>query len=135
MAPKIPFATPDDYEDRGYSHGPWSDDVLQAQLAMASRKIRERAKGIDERIENEDVDADSVMDIVCAMVSRAVPIEGMSIPAGAESFQFGVDVFQQSVRLGSGGATALYFTKEERKVLGIGSSRVAFVDLLGDADG
>lgn len=140
VATPEPFADDTDYQTRGLDQGPWTTDVLNAKLAEASRKVRARAKSVDARIAAGTLDRALVTDIVCAMVSRAVPLEGgIPIPSGAETAQLSVDLFQQSFRFGSGGAAALYFTKEERRTLGIGGSRVAYVDLLGqdneDEDG
>lgn len=132
-----PFANALDYKARGFDQGDWSTDVLNMRLAEASRKVRARARNVDDRIRSGDLDPDLVADIVCAMVSRAAPIDGgLPIPGGAETAQVSVDLFQQSFRFGSGGAAALYFTREERRTLGIGGSTVSSVDLLGpDSEG
>lgn len=133
VASPAPFATSEDYTRRGLDQGPWTTEVLNTKLAEASRKIRERAKTVDARISAGTLDAELVADIACAMVSRAVPMEtGLQVPSGAQSAQVSVDIFQQSIRFGAGGAAALFFTREERRTLGIGGGRVAFVDPLGD---
>lgn len=125
------FADTTDYALRGLPQGTWTEPVLAMKLAEASRKVRARAPDVDAHIEAGKLDAALVTDIVCAMVSRAVPLEGdFPIPGGAQSMQVGVDVFQQSVRFGQGGAAALYFTKEERRTLGIGVSKVGVSDTL-----
>lgn len=126
------YASAQDYESRAYDTGPWTTDQITMKLAEASRKIRAEYPRTDARIESEALDKDLVTDIVCATVSRAVPLTDLGIPAGAETAQIGVDVFQQTVKMGptgAGGAGALYFTKAERRLLRDGGAWEA--DLLG----
>lgn len=115
-----PFAEPEDYANRSYDMGPWSDPALTVKLGEASRLIRAEYPRTDERITAEKLDKERVIDIVCAMVSRAVPLTDLGIPAGAETAQIGVDVFQQTLKMGptgSGGSGAIYLTKAERRSL------------------
>lgn len=123
------FATADDYTARGNDATPWGTS-LDMKLAEASRIIRSEAPDVDARIEKDLLDAERVIDIVCAMVSRAVPLVDLGIPQGVESAQIGVDVFQQSLRFGpqtGGGAGALYLSKNERRSLGVGVQRAFMI--------
>ena len=132
------FASPQDYEDRAYDAGPWTPAQLAMKLSEASRMVRDQAPQTDKRIALEPgtagyLDQERVKDIVCAMVSRAVPLTDLGVPMGATSMQVGVDVFQKSLQFGgnqSGGASALYISKAERKSLGIGVQRIFSIDLM-----
>lgn len=109
-----PFATVADLR------GEWadlpSDREAEAtrKLAKASRRIRELYPRTDARIESGLLDPDSVMDIVCDMVKRA-----MDIAAGFEN----VDNINQQA--GPFGATTtfkntdgkIYLTADEKRVL------------------
>lgn len=126
-----PFANATDYIDRGYSVQAWpTEEVLTMKLAEASRYLRSPRvyPTIDADIAAEILDPELVKDVVCAMVNRAAPVEGT--PAGAESTQMGVDIFQRTTKFGGGGANQLYLTKEDRKKLGIGGQRAYSVDLI-----
>lgn len=115
-----PFAAHVDYVKRSHDAGPWNDDQLDEKLAEASRLVRDEYPRTDDRIVAEKLDKERVTDIVCAMVSRAVPLTDLGIPAGAETAQIGVDVFQQTLKMGptgSGGSGAIYLTKAERRSL------------------
>lgn len=128
-----PYASPADYESRGYDPTVWGD-ALAMKLAEASRIVKSEAPDVDRMIESDRLDLERVADIVCAMVSRAAPLTGLGIPAGVESAQIGVDVFQQSLRFGpqtGGGAGALYLSKGERRSLGVGVQRAFTVRLGG----
>lgn len=125
-----PFANEEDYTNRGYSAQAWpTSAVLTTKLAEASRYLRSPRiyPGIDHDIAEEILDAELVKDVVCAMVNRATPVE--SVPAGAESMQMSVDVFQRTTRF-IGGASQLYLSKEDKRKLGIGGQQAYSVDLL-----
>lgn len=137
MTPQPPsFATVKDYEARKDTAGKWGDR-LQMKLDEASRMIVDVAPHVPAWIEEGRLYAESVTDIVCEMVARAVPLTDMGIPQGVESAQMGVDVFQQSLRFGSqagGGSGALYISKQERKRLGIGTQRAFTVQYGGHVE-
>lgn len=127
------YADATDYENRAYAAEPWTDSQLEFKLGEASRMIRDQAPQTDARILAGQLDLERVKDIVCAMVSRAKPLTDLGIPMGTESAQIGVDIFQKTVRFGqNAGAGALYFSKSERKTLGIGQQRIWSIDLTSE---
>lgn len=126
-----PFATPADYTLRGYDAAKFpGQEVLSERLAAASRKVRNLDRDIDARIDDGDLDPDLVADVVCAMVARTVPADGME---GVHTLQTSVGPFQDSVRLANPGGD-LYLTKGERRDLGIGGQRAFSVSLTGEPD-
>lgn len=122
------FAVDSDYIGRGYDSSSFATGVLTARLGAASRHLRSRSKDIDARITAGTLDEDLVIDVVCAMVARTVPAQGME---GVTSLQTSVGPFQDSVRLANPGGD-LYLTKGERLSLGISSQRAFSVSMVGD---
>lgn len=135
MSTPEPFADSDDYVNRGYDASAWpSTAVLSMKLAEASRYLRSQSvyPGIDQDITEDILDEELVKDVVCAMVSRAEPIEG--VPIGAESMQVSVDIFHRTIKFSGGGASQLYLSQEDKCKLGIGGQQTYSVGLLPPED-
>lgn len=109
-----PFATLADLRGEWDALPTEREDEATRKLAKASRRVRELYPQTDARIAAGSLDPDSVMDIVCDMVKRA-----MDIVAGFEN----VDNINQQA--GPFGATTtfkntdgkIYLTADEKRVL------------------
>lgn len=100
------------------------------KLARASRMIRALKSDIDALILDGSIDPAMVADVVCEMVRRS-----MVAPAGGEGVstgQFTAGPFSQSQTFSNPDA-AVYLSKLERKMLGIGRGQAFMIDLLADA--
>lgn len=125
MAQPTPFALHTDYTARGYDATRFaSTEVLNARLAAASRHVRARVRGVDARIEAGTLDVELVKDVVCGMVARSVPVEGLE---GLSSYQETVGPFQSTVRPANSTGD-LYLTKGDRVALGVGGQRAGSID-------
>ena len=121
-----PFATHTDYATRGYT-SPYTDQVLDARLAAASRFLRAQCADVDDRLAADPptLDVELVVDIVCAMVHRSIPADGL---AGVDSVQQSAGPFSESRRLVNPSGD-FYLTKSERRSLGCGGQRAFSVPL------
>lgn len=125
-----PFAVTKDYTARGYDASKFATGVLNMRLAAASRHLRALSSTIDARVTAGTLDEALVTDVVCAMVARTVPSEGME---GVQAVQMSSGPFGQSRTLANPGGD-LYLTKGERRTLGISSQRAFSVSMIGDDD-
>lgn len=119
-----PFATHAKYAARGYDASRFADEVLDERLAAASRHVRARARGIDQRIEDGVLDRELVADVVCAMVARTVPAAGME---GVQAVQQSAGPYAQSQTMANPNGD-LYLTRAERRLLGASLQRAGSVD-------
>lgn len=126
-----PFATPDDLEARWRPLSPAEKERATVLLGDASALIRDLAKGIDQRIADEQIDPATPKSIACAVVKRA-----MHSPAGYDGVtqaQSTAGPFQQGVTFANPSGD-LYLTKLEKRRLGAGGQRAFMVDLAADAN-
>lgn len=125
MPAPVPFADHEDYARRGHDPSRFSSPaILDERLAAASRHVRARCRGIDERIANQNLDPELVVDVVCAMVARAVPSTGLE---GIATVQQGAGPFSQTKTLANPGGD-LYLTRSEKVSLGCAGQRAGEVD-------
>lgn len=118
------FATSDQYQLR---YGD-VDDVaaLDETLMDATREIAAAldAAGISYDSPSADF-ADRLMQACRSMASRAMGSVGGSVPFGATQFSQGAIGLTESFSLGNPYGE-VYISKAERKLLGLGTSRIAF---------
>ena len=127
MAAPEPFAESSDYTARGYDATSFADGVLNTRLAAASRHVRALSPGIDQRIADTVLDAALVVDVVCAMVARTVPAQGLE---GVQTLQQSSGPFGRSLTMANPTGD-LYLSRSERRTLGISSQRAFSVSLVG----
>lgn len=128
MTSATSYASPEDLEDRWRPLATAQERRLAATLlAAASRKIRARPWNVDGRIETGELDPESVTDVVCFMVKRAMLPGGGAEGVTQESQTAGP--YQTSVTYGNPMGN-LYFSADDLTVLSGGKARKAFaVDL------
>lgn len=127
MDTSTPFATPADYQSRGFAMDTWPTGVLAVRLGTASRWLRATCANIDYRILAGELDGALVADVVCQMVARTAPID--LLPIGIESLQIGAGPYSET-RKPTNPNGDFYLTRQERRALGCGSQRLGSVDLL-----
>ena len=133
------MAAPEPFADVAYLQQAWRTLTPSEQsratylLGKASRQIRRRAPGIDDRIGPEgDLDGDLVRDIVCDMVRRTMEAEDTAPGTPpVETYQTSVGPFQDSYKFANPTGD-MYLTKSEKRDLGIGAQRAFSVSLIGD---
>lgn len=109
---------------------PDEEAVAETRIKGVEAYIKVLAPGIQGRIDAGNLDVEAVKYVVCQVVKRTMDtpetmsgVNQMSNTAGPYSQQFGF----------SNPNSDLYFTKQEKRILGIGSPRAWSVDTLGGA--
>lgn len=81
-----PFATIIDLQNRWRPLEDCEQNRASTQLAAASRMIRRLYPTVDDRIESGDLDVESVKDVICAMVARAMtPLDEVDVIADTDT--------------------------------------------------
>lgn len=101
--------------------------VAETRIKGVEAYIKVLAPGIQDRIDGGKLDVEAVKYVVCQVVKRTMDtpeamsgVNQMSQNAGSFSQQYGF----------SNPNSDMYFTKQEKKILGIGTARAWSVDLL-----
>ncbi|MCI9129348.1 MAG: hypothetical protein HFJ65_03390 [Eggerthellaceae bacterium] len=126
-----PFASVEEYEAR---YGVAGDPELLAEILLdATRLIASELERAGLPLD-DDATADRRMQVCRAISFRAMEqSEESQIPFGATQFSQGAGVYTQSCTLGNP-YRDIYLTKAEKRLLGIGRSRIMFVMPGGDGD-
>lgn len=120
-----PFATVADLEARWRPLTPTETTTATALLDDASAMIRAEAPGIDQRVDDGQLDPAVPLMVVCRMVKRAMHTSG----DGVTQQQQTAGPFSQMLSF-SNPQGDMYLTKADRRMLGIGRQRAFSIDLV-----
>ena len=124
--PEVPFADITDLERHGRPTSTDEYERVETALADASQYLIDEMRASVARANPATLTA-----IVCAMVKRVLPDPDAALsgpPPGVESRQFGVGIFQESLKY-TNPTGDMYLTKSERRRLR-GTRRAFMVDTL-----
>lgn len=119
------FATHSDLAARWRSLSTGEQTRATTLLGDASAELRALDNTIDQRIEDDLLDADIPKRVVCQMVKRAMIGDANE---GLNQFSETTGPFTNSGTFANPNGD-LYLTKNERKLLGIGKGRAFSIDL------
>lgn len=95
-------------------------DLTTDEQAVCGKQLEDAAVYIDAFAPNASADAKKV--VSCNMVIRALGDGSYGVPTGATQGSMSALGYSQSWTIGSGGSTGeIYFSKLDRKLLGIGN--------------
>lgn len=127
------FATVDEYEKRYGEVNEDEKDLLTEILMDATCLIASELKQANISIDDEQA-AGSRMRVCRAVAFRAMAQEeNPSVPVGATQFSQSVGVYTESFSIGNA-YRDVYLTKAEKRMLGIGRARIAFIAPKGATD-
>ena len=117
------YATISDIESR---YRPLSE----SEETVATALLDDAAVMID-NIASEGTTDDKKKIVSCRMVIRALPQEGMTAPIGATQGSMTALGYTESWTMGNGSVSELYFSKEDKKLLGVSNQIGSYSPLEG----
>lgn len=105
-------------------------DLTASEETIATALLDDAAVMID-RIASESATADQKKVVSCRMVIRALPQDGMTAPIGATQGSMTALGYTESWTMGNGSVNELYFSKEDKKLLGVSNQLGSYSPLEG----
>ena len=104
--------------------------LTDSEKTTATALLDDAAVMID-KVASEGATNDQKKVVSCRMVIRALPQEGQTAPIGATQGSMTALGYTESWTMGGGSLSELYFSKEDKKLLGVSNQIGAYSPLEG----
>lgn len=104
--------------------------LTESETTIAEALLDDAAVMID-KVASESATDDQKKVVSCRMVIRALPQDGMTAPIGATQGSMTALGYTESWTISNGAANELYFSKEDKKLLGVSNQIGSYSPLEG----
>ena len=104
--------------------------LSESEKTIAEALLDDAAVMID-KVASESATDDQKKVVSCRMVIRALPQDGMTAPIGATQGSMTALGYTESWTISNGAANELYFSKEDKKLLGVSNQIGSYSPLEG----